>query len=457
MLAAFVLRVLGIAPTLLLALLLLAAGVASLRSGLGAPLVLAFGALTLLSGLGPRWGQMWQLGRALVTFRHGDVSVDDEAVYTGGRRALARNEVVRVECFSLDGRAEVTLDVQKPGRRPYSLVLRAGRGEVRDFAEALGADLLQPPGLTASVGFSQAVPGERKAWLLRVRHAYGWLFVPTWIASMMLVGMLGAPVLAVGVAFGGVALLVAMVAASLRPGRVALSTDGIVLEGNGARLGAARPAVIPWTRVMSVDRAPTVLTVTLLGAGEDDTETLVMRPTLGTMHWRLAAAMQTHLAAARARRRGLGVVEALAQGGRSVAGWCASLERLTAEAHGYREGPGVSPEALWLVATDETADSTVRVAALVALAAGEHIAPDALLWSLARRDPAVGEVVPEGLAGRPFAREVAIGCLAAVAEPGGAPTGVRIAGEVAEREVGGEAGEGRAPRARARGIGGWEG
>ena len=107
--------------------------------------------------------------------------------------------------------------------------------------------------------------------------------------------------------------------------------------------------------VMAVDRAPNVLLLTVLAADGDDTETVVLRPAHPGARWRLAAALQTHLAAARARRRGTALVEALAQGGRTVDAWSAALARLTTGVQGYREGPGVSPEALWLMAPTQNA------------------------------------------------------------------------------------------------------
>jgi len=454
MLAVWVLWLLRLVPSLLLLGFLGLFAINAARIDPTVVLVLGFCVLAMLGSVVPLAQHVWHLGQTLFTFRHGAISLDDEAVYSGGRKALLRSEIERVEWLAFDAQAEVTLRVRRAGRKPYALVLRAPRGVVRDFAEALGADLLQPIGVVIPAAFSRPVMGGWRARLLRVRHAYGGLFVPLWIAGFVSAGMLGSPVLAVLMAFAGVALLAAMLAVSLRLGRVGVTTEGVALVGNAELAHRGHRGPIPWERVVAVERAPNVLTLTLRGEGAEATETIVLRPTQPAMRWRLAAALQTHLAASRARRRGTGIVEALAQAGRSVEQWCTALERLTHETHGYREGPGVSPEALWLVATDETADPTDRVAALVALAGGQHIAPEALLWSLARRDPAVGDVVPESLATQPFARAVALSTLAAVAVPVRDAGGVRIAPEGQGEALEVAENEGIAATGRRRGAGG---
>lgn len=262
--------------------------------------------------------------------------------------------------------------------------------------------------------------------LLRLRHAYGGLFVPLWVVAVLSAAILGGAAMFSVVVALGVLVGAAMLGASLRLGRIDLLLDGLRLVPHGQRRQAE---LVPWSRVMAVDRAPNVLLLTVLAADGDDTETVVLRPAHPGARWRLAAALQTHLAAARARRRGTALVEALAQGGRTVDAWTAALGRLTTGVTGYREGPGVSPEALWLMASDETADVALRVAALVALAGGGHLDASSPLWSLCRRDPAVAAAVPEQLAAGPYDAALAARCLAAVAEPvAGAGTGVRIAG-----------------------------
>ena len=292
MVAVWVLWFLRLVPSVILLgfVALLFTNAARVEPTLGG--VLAFCVLAMLGHIVRLVQHLWHLGRTLFTFRHGAVSLDDEALYAGGRKVLLRSEIERVEWLAFDARAEVTLWVRRAGRRPHTLVLRAPRGVVRDFAEALGADLLRPVGVMIPAAFSRPVMGGWRARLLRVRHAYGGLFVPLWIAGFVSAGMLGSPVLAVLMAFTGVALLVGMLAVSLRLGRVGVTAEGVALVSKAEVATRARTGPIPWERVVAVERAPNVLTLTLRGEGAEATEAIVLRPTQPAMRWRLAAALQ---------------------------------------------------------------------------------------------------------------------------------------------------------------------
>lgn len=452
MLATLLLRAAGLVPWAAMLVLLLAASFVYARLGtVGLGAVMLALAVGLLGRAMPHLRDLWERARTLYTFRHGALSLDDAAVYSGAEKALDRSEISGVECLAFEGEAEVVIGVRRPGRRAYAHVLRAPREVARSFASALGADLLQPPELTAPLAFSSPVAGGLGAKLLRLRHAYGGLFVPLWVVGLLSAAMLGGATMFSVVVALGVLVGAAMLGASLRLGRIDMLLEGLRLVPHGQRRQAE---LVPWSRVMAVDRAPNVLLLTVLAADGDDTETVVLRPAHPGARWRLAAALQTHLAAARARRRGTALVEALAQGGRTVDAWSAALARLTTGVQGYREGPGASPEALWLMASDETADVALRVAALVALAGGGHLDASSPLWSLCQRDPAVAAAVPEALAAGVWDAALAARCLAAVAEPvPGTGTGVRIAvtgarvGEDAEEaENGADAARGRGGR-----------
>ena len=264
MLATLLLRAAGLVPWAAMLVLLLAASFVYARLGtVGLGAVMLALAVGLLGRAVPHLRDLWERARTLYTFRHGALSLDDAAVYSGAEKALDRSEISGVECLAFEGEAEVVIGVRRPGRRAYAHVLRAPREVARSFASALGADLLQPPELTAPLAFSSPVAGGLGAKLLRLRHAYGGLFVPLWVVGLLSAAMLGGATMFSVVVALGVLVGAAMLGASLRLGRIDMLLEGLRLVPHGQRRQAE---LVPWSRVMAVDRAPNVLLLTVLAA-----------------------------------------------------------------------------------------------------------------------------------------------------------------------------------------------
>jgi len=374
-----------------------------------------------------------QRAHTLWALRGGELSLDATGLYAGPRRAFARTEMRGVGMFAYDTTALLRLRVARDGQSIRDHVWQTPRAVAEAFVTALGVDPLHPAPLRLGVTYSARSPHEGPtAARLRgklKRHRVA-LVVGVWLPLFCLTIALG-PVAAL--LFCGATALVAL--DIVRTERAPQQGFVTVTEAGAMFLGDARSpdAVLhlPWAQIHRIEHDAHGVVLTLLDDTHTRIETMSLHPTQPSSAWHLAALLQTHRAAWQARLRGPALDAMLAQGGRSPVRWCEALVELARETPGYRASPRVAPASLWLMALDDTADLALRVAALVALAGGDHLSAHPLLWNLAHLDPTLHAVVAEVLGARPFSRVIAMSCLAAVSDPTPPVTGVRLAPEAA--------------------------